>query len=632
MPTWRKLAHALLDGPAQPPLLTLLEQRAEDNPFFAEQILHDVQERGLLVQHVNGWTLRNTDAASLPSDVRTVLVARLDRLTGAVRTVVQTAAVLGREFELRLLTHMLQDDALLPTKVAAAEQAAIWSALSEIRYLFKHALLRDAAYRRQVRAQRRQLHRLAAEAYVQLYAADSAPPYGSIAYHYENAYQLGERAVQAQALAYLQQAGQQAMTRFENGAAVDYFNRALVLLASLPPTPERDQQELMLQIILGQALIVAKSYGHVDVADVFNRARELCEQMGESAQLFPILMGLAAYYHVRAQHKIALALGEQMLEIAQRQSNPTYLIMAHMVLGLNLLYLGKLTAAQSHLAQMLALYDIDQHHAVVTSLVGTDPAVLCLSTIGFTLWFLGYPDQAMKQYDEALVLALSLAHPYSLAFALGIHMAVHQLCGEPAAAQAGAEENIALSTQQEMPLWIAPAMCVRGWALAVKGETADGVAQMHQGVDMMDAMGTISLRPQYLTHLIGMLAQAGQLEKGLALVNAALSPDSNSDQRLYVAELYRLKGDLLRRQGAAADEVEAWYHQGIASARSQAAKSLELRSMMSLCRLLQQQGRAKEGQQMLAELYAWFSEGFETRDLIEAKALLFDLADEIESI
>lgn len=143
---------------------------------------------------------------------------------------------------------------------------------------------------------------------------------------------------------------------------------------------------------------------------------------------------------------------------------------------------------------------------------------------------------------------------------------------------------------------------------------------------MMDAMGTISLRPAHLAHLIAVLAQAGQLEQGLAFVNAALSPDNNSDQLLYVPELYRLKGDLLLRQGAAADEVEVWYRQSIARARSQAAKSLELRATMSLCRLLQQQGRAKDGQQMLAELYAWFREGFDTRDLIEAKTLLFALA------
>ncbi len=180
-----------------------------------------------------------------------------------------------------------------------------------------------------------------------------------------------------------------------------------------------------------------------------------------------------------------------------------------------------------------------------------------------------------------------------------------------------------------MPLWIAPAKCVRGWALAVAGEMEAGVAQMRQGLDMMDAMGTISLRTWHLAHLIGVLAQTGQLEQGLLLVEEALSTDNNSDQLLYVAELYRLKGDLLRRQGAAADEVEAWYRQGIASARSQAAKSLELRSTMSLCRLLQQQGRNVEGQQMLAELYAWFSEGFDTADLIEAKALLAELDREI---
>ena len=168
-------------------------------------------------------------------------------------------------------------------------------------------------------------------------------------------------------------------------------------------------------------------------------------------------------------------------------------------------------------------------------------------------------------------------------------------------------------------------MCVRGWALAMEGEIEAGIAQLRQGLEMMEAMGTISLRPAHLAHLIGILAQAGQLEQALAFVNTALSPADNSDQLLYVAELYRLKGELLLRQGTAADEVEGWYRQGIARARSQAAKSLELRATMSLCRLLQQQGRAKEGQQMLAELYAWFSEGLDTRDLLKAKALLIEL-------
>lgn len=625
-----QVAQALLDGPAQPLLLDLLEERAEGNPFFAEQILRDVQERGLLAQRADGWTIHATDLTSLPTDVRAVLVARLDRLTRTVRSVVQTAAVLGREFEVRLLTHMLQDDIALSAKVTQAEQAAIWSALSEIRYLFKHALLRDAAYRMQVRAQRRQLHRLAAEAYVQLYGADSAPHYGSIAYHYENTYQLGEHAVQDQAFAYLQKAGQQAMARFENAAAVDYFNRALVLLATLAPTPERDQQELMLHVSLGQALIVAKGWGHADVVQTFNRARELCEQMGNSAQLFPILLGLAAYNDLRAQHQISLALGEQMLEIIQHQSNTAFLIAVHVQMALNLCYLGRLMEARSRTEQWLTRYNAEQHHAVVVSLLGADPAVLGFGLLGLVLWLLGYLEQALTRLDEALALAHALAHPYSLALALNVLMGAHQVRGETAAARACAMENIALCTEQGMPLWIAPSMCTVGWALAIEGETDAGIAQMKQGLDLMDAMGTIALRPLHLTHLIAVLAKAGQLDEGLALVNEALSPASKGDQSLFDAELHRLKGDLLWAQGAAAEKVEAWYHQAIEIAQHQAAKLWELRATMSLCRFLQQQGRQAEGRQRLAEIYGWFTEGFATQDLIEAKALLIALDGDIE--
>jgi adenylate cyclase len=449
--------------------------------------------------------------------------------------------------------------------------------------------------------------------------------------------QVGEIAVQLarhfqeaelpiKAIGYLQTAAQRASRSLAYVEAARHYSLALQLLATLPPTPERDQQELMLQIGLGQALVVAKGFGHVDVAQAFNRARELSEQVGDSSQRFTILLGLAAYYHVRAQHKSALALGEQMLEIAQHQSNTTYLVLAHMVLGLNLLFLGKLTSAPTHLEQMIARFDPRLRPEFLAGFVGVDPGAFGLGSLGYTLWFLGYPDQAIKRQDEAIVLARSLAHPYSLAFALGTGMSVHQLRGDSAAASTWAEENIALSTQQEMPLWIAPSLCLRGWALAVEGETAAGVAQMQQGLGMMDAMGTISLRPHYLAYLVAVLAQAGQHELCLPLVNVALSPDNKSDHLLYVAELYRLKGDLLLMQGNGADEVEACYRQAIDVARNQAAKSLELRATMSLCRLLQQQGRNGEGRQLLGELYGWFSEGFETQDLREAKALLTEIA------
>jgi predicted ATPase len=430
------------------------------------------------------------------------------------------------------------------------------------------------------------------------------------------------------------------------------LSKGLELLKTLPDTPERTQQELTLQIALGRPLIATKGYAAPEVEKVYSRARELCQQVGETPQLFPALWGLWVFYLVRAEFQTARELGEQLLRLAQRVHNPVILLGAHSALGTTLFYLGKFVPSKEHLQQSIALYE-PQKHPFLAFRYGQDPGGFCRCFAGLVLWFLGYPDQALKRSHEALTLAQDLSHPFSLAFALNFAALLHQLRREGQAAQELAEATIKLSTEQGFPFWVAMGTILRGWMLAKQGQEEGGIVQMRQGLAAYRATGAEASRPYFLALLAEACGGTGQTDEGLALLAEALVAVHKNGGHFSAAELYRLKGELLlvqegkkqkpvlslverakavpplrrtdRDKSEKESEAEACFQKAIDVARRQSAKSLELRAVMSLSRLWQRQGKKEEARQMLAEIYGWFTEGFGTTDLKEAKALLEDL-------
>jgi predicted ATPase len=376
------------------------------------------------------------------------------------------------------------------------------------------------------------------------------------------------------------------------------------------------------------------------VERAYTRARELCQQMGETSQLFPVLRGLWNFYLARAELRTARDLGVQLLTLAQRVQTPTLLLEAHQALGVTLLWLGELAPARAHLEQGIALYDSQQHHRSLAFLYGgVDRGMGCLAHAAWILWSLGYPDQALKRSLDSLTLAQELGHPSSVVFALSFAATLHQYRREGKASQERAETAITLSREQGFPQLVAGGTVRRGWALAEQGQREEGIEQIRQGVAAWRAIGAEIGRPKDLALLAETYGKVGQTEEGLRALEEALEIVSKTEEHWYEAELYRLKGELTLQKFQVASsklqvanpqsltsdaqvEAEACFFKAIDITRQQQAKSLELRAVMSLARLWQQQGKREEARQMLAEIYNWFTEGFDTADLQEARALL----------
>jgi predicted ATPase len=572
--------------------------------------------------------------------VQGVLASRIDRLAAEEKELLQQLAVIGREFPLSLVCQVVpQPEEELYRRLSSLQHKEFLyeqPAFPEVEYLFKHALTQEVAYNSVLVERRKVLHERTAQAMEALFHATLVDHYGDLAHHYSRS------ANTPKAVEYLHLAGQQAMQRSANAEAVSHLTSALELLQTLPDASKRVQQELALQIALGIALGALKGYAAPEVEKVYARALALCRPMGETPQLFPVLYGLFAFHLVRAELQKARELGEQFLSLARKKQDPVVLLTAHRQLGDTLLWLGDVASARAHLEQGIAFHDPQQHRSLVF-LYGDHPGMICLGLAAFALWYLGYPDQALSKKYEALTLAQDLSHPHSLVFALNLAAMFHQLRREEHQTQKQAEEVIALATEFGCPEFLASGTILWGWALAEQGEREAGLARIRQGLAAWRATGLGLLRPYFLALLAEACGKAGQAEEGLTVLSEALETVHRTGERHYEAELYRLKGELslqsrspqsavsnpqsLTPNPQAQVEAEACFWKAIEIARKQQARSWELRAAMSLSRLWRQQGKKDAARKMLAAIYGWFTEGFDTKDLQEAKALLADLAE-----
>jgi predicted ATPase len=318
----------------------------------------------------------------------------------------------------------------------------------------------------------------------------------------------------------------------------------------------------------------------------------------------------------------ARELGEQLLTLARQVQDSAMLVAAHRALGTMLFYAGAVADAHTHFAQGIALYNPQQHRTYAL-LYGEDAGVICQSFAARTLWFLGYPDQGLAHNAKAVTLAQQSAHPISLSYALGHAATVHQFRREMPAAQEYAESAISLATKQGFPYWRAFSSILRGWALAQQGQAKEGVEQIHQGLRAHRGIGAELQLPYYLALLAEAHGTMGQSEAGLTALAEALALVDTTGERWYEPELYRLKGELLIQQNSDNQvEAETCFHQAITIAQNQQAKSWELRAATSLAQIWQQQGKRQDAHDLLAPVYGWFTEGFDTADLKDAKALL----------
>jgi predicted ATPase len=482
-------------------------------------------------------------------------------------------------------------------------------------------LIQDAAYASLLKRTRQQVHQQIAQALEARFPALVETQPELVAQHYTAA------GCAEQAVVYWQRAGQQASERSAYLEAVSHLTTGIELLKTLPETPERTQQSLTLHIALGAALLMTKGQAAPEVEHAYTQAYALCQQVGETPELVPVLLGLWRFYLGRPQLQTAREIGERLLHLAQRADDPALAVIAHYTLGATWLWLGALPAAHQHLEEGIARYTPDQRRAPVFRL-GQDPGVVCQVNTALTLWFLGYPTQALARVHEALALAHELSHPYSLAYARCVAALVSQYRRDVLAVYEHAEAAIALSTEQGFPLWAAWGTSLRGWALAMQGQGEAGIEQIRHGIASYRTTGAALHVPFFCTLLADVCNHLGHPDDGLQALAEAHTLVEQHEDRAWEAEVSRLRGVLLLRQpGTPQAEAETWLQRALDVARRQEAKSLELRAAMSLSRLWQQQGKQAEARALLAPIYGWFTEGFDTADLQEAKTLLDALAE-----
>ena len=626
------LSALLGDDASLQPIKQLLIVRTDGNPFFLEESVRTLVEMDVLVGERGNFRLaKPIESIQVPASVQAVLAARIDRLAAEAKQLLQSASVIGKDFSFPLLRGLveLSEEKLRHElgRLQAAEFIYETRLFPDLEYTFKHALTHEVAYGSLLQERRRWLHARIVEAMEQLYGDRLGEQVERLAHHAVKA-EVWDKAV-----TYLREAGTKAFMRSANLDAVAYLTLGLELIETLPASAQRDGQKLALLLALGPALQSTKGFGAPEIEPVYIRAQELCRQLGETTKLFPVLWGLWLLYLQRAELQTARAVGTQLFDLAQHEHDPALLLEAHHALWATSFWLGELAEARAHSEHGIALYDIQQHRSLAFLYGGHDCGVCCRNFAALTLWLLGYPDQALKRSHEALALAQEFSHPLSLAEVLGYGAWLHEFRREGQAVRDRAEALMELSTKQGFPYWLAQATVLHGWALAEQGQTSEEViAQMRQGLLAYRTTGAEVARPHYLVLLAKICRKMEQAGEELRALSEALDWAHKNGGWFYEAELHRLKGEFLlnSERGMQNAELvhrsaEESFSKAIEIARRQQAKSLELRAVMSLSRLWQSQGKREQARQPLAEIYGWFTEGFDTADLKAAKALLDEL-------
>jgi class 3 adenylate cyclase/predicted ATPase len=614
-----ELANQVARKPLPTQVISEVVAKTDGVPLFIEELTKMVLESGLLEERESRYALNGPlPPLAIPNTLQDSLMARLDRLA-PVKGLAQLGAVLGREFSYSLLqaVSQLDDDALRHglDQLVAAEFFYQQGAPPEATYRFKHALVQESAYHSLLKSVRQQHHQRTADVLASRFpeTVESRPEL--LAHHYT------EAGLTEQAIPYWQVAAQRALQRYANHEAVSHASRGLELLATLPDTPGRAKLELSLQLILAPSLSFMR--GPQAVEDIHARALELARQVGSTPELFPALAGFGYGQMVHGKLREARSLAEEFLELAHPHQDPLVLAVGHRMLAYTAWWQGDFVDVLDHSREGLALYHPDQHRGCLIR-YSQDSGVVCGYVRALAHWALGYPAQAVLTMESTLVHARSLAHPYSIAITLLFAAQLSQLRRDTASARTQAEEALAISAEHGLDavwLWC---LLPRGWAIAQEGDVPAGITDICEAMTRRRAANIGAVWPWFYTILAEAQGQLGKIDDALAGLEEALQWVQRNDEHLYEAEAHRIRGELLFKQHDPA-AAETCFQQALTVARNQQAKSWELRAAMSMARMWLQQNRTDEARQLLAPVYDWFTEGFDTADLIEAKALLDQL-------
>jgi class 3 adenylate cyclase/tetratricopeptide (TPR) repeat protein len=590
-------------------------------PLFVEELTKMILESSYMVEHEDRYEVAGPlPAIAIPATLHDSLMARLDRLA-AVKEVAQVAAVIGREFSFDLLGAVwAHDENTLRDALARLLKAELFLQQGELpqeKYSFKHALIQDAAYESLLKSKRQFYHRRIAQVMTQQFLDSIKNQPELMAYHYTEA-GMAETAIE-----YWLWAGQQAIAKSAHLEAAGHLRKGLELLKQLPGSAQRDQHELSLLSTLGVTLVASRGYAAPEAEQVYARAWQLCEQIQDTMHRQAVLLGLWQSALVRTDLNLALELAGKLMRLARETDDETALLSAHLTSGISLFYCGDLIASREQLEYAHRLYLRDRL-SLDASMFGQDPGVVCLVFLATVLWFLGYPAQAWEKMELALSLAEALDHQFTRAFAMSFAGELLILLGEISAAEKQIDALLALAREQNFPFWLASGTAGKGRILLLKGRMAQGISYVEKAVASFRNTGSTLGRAGALAYLAEEYCKLGKIETGVMLWEEAQALLVQQEENAHRAELLRVHGKILQAQNRL-DEAEVSFQQALEFARTQSAKAWELRAAMDLGHLWLTQGQRERTRTLLSEVYNWFSEGFGTKDLREAKTLLDEL-------
>lgn len=605
----------------------LLEQivgKTDGIPLFVEELTKAILESKQIEEKEDQYQyMGDMSSITIPVTLRDSLMARLDR-NRAIREVAQIGSVIGREFSYDLVEAIARkprtdlDQAL--AELTDSGLASRRGTPPDATYMFKHALVQDTAYDSLLKSRRQELHAMIAKAIEEKLPQVKQTKPEILARHLTEAGQIEA------ALPHWQKAGELTIGRLAFAEAISHLRKGLELIARLPPTRQRDAYELDLRSLLGTATLPVKGWAAQEVSRILEPALPLALSLGRNEALLPIIWGL--FWGVASPGRAAESIkwAREMLRVAETTSDSDLLISAHVLISATYYWTGEYSSCLKHRDEVERLYDPIKHHHLI-SVLNHDPRTLVRCYATTVTWMLGYPDRAARLCDDTNAEGRLRGHPFNQGFALTEGSEVYLLRGEPQKFRKLAEECEAIGRDNSLPLlWGFMAATYIGMADIASGRSAEGIKALNSGIAFWEGADGHLAIPWYKTMLAVGMASAGEIDVPLAIVEEMIDQIERPgwEERLYYAEVLRVKGWMLEMKGNP-DRAKACYLASLEWARKQQAKSWELRTATSLARLLQQQGKSKEARTLLAPIYSWFTEGFDTRDLKDAKLLLEEL-------
>jgi predicted ATPase/DNA-binding winged helix-turn-helix (wHTH) protein len=608
-----------------PALAQMIHERTDGNALFMVNVVDYLLAAGVLRAAGESWELaveiENVDVG-VPDSIKQMIEKQLDHLDAVEQRILEAASVAGADFSTAAVAAALEGnrDSIEQRCENLARNGqfiqdvgvhVLPSGDAISRYTFTHDLYRKFLYERVPPSRRVQLHRRLGQQGAEIHGERDREIAGELAMHFERGAEPGPAAK------YLQIAADTAIRRFAYQEAVALSRRGLKLLAKVPESTERTEQELCLHLTLGVPLIATQGYAAPEVGRVYTSARELARQLGEPPDVSEVLWGLWTFHTLKGELSTARKIAEELLRLAQRY--PEMSMRGHWAMEITFVHLGEFAPAIEHYEKARHSYD-QREHLDDGFFYAPVPGVAMLCFAAWALWFLGRPDQALDRINEALAQARELSEPLSLAHAHLFASVLHQFRREESLALEHADAGLTVANEHGLALYPAMAFVMRGWALVNQGPREAAIQEIRDGLAALKVTGAELVRPHYLGLLGEALRNAGRPEEGHRALDEALALVQQTGEGYYEAELYRLKGEALLP--AAAAEAETYFDRSLKIAQRQKAKSCELRTVTSLARLRQEQGKANEARELLSTVYGSFTEGFGTADLLDAKALL----------